>query len=389
MRIAHIGTSISLQQVVLNQMVYQHKKGHDVIGLCPDDEWAEPMKAKGIRIINVPFRRHSAIATLWAALRTRAICRRERFDVVHTHNSLPGVVGRIAARLAGVAAVVHTCHAWPLHQPRSPIFVSIYRALETLASKAAHAVLFQNPDDMHSCISQKVISPSQGTLVGNGIEVAQFLSRVSAGARARLRKELGIGDDVFVLAKVARLERPKGHSFLLQGLRRLVTSTKREVVALFVGIGENEEEIKVQVERLGLRRVVRFTGYRHDVPDILAAADVSVLTSLFEGVPRALMESMALGLPVIATDVPGTRMLVRPGEVGLLVEYGDIKGLADALMKLIEDPELAWRFGEAGKHLVHARFDERFVEDRILQVYDHVLHGKSGQLPGLSVETAL
>lgn len=386
MRIAHVGTSISLNQVVLNQMAYQRGKDHDVIALCPDDEWAKAIKAKGIRVIAVPFARHSLLATLAAAVRTWTICRHEHFDVVHTHNSLPGVAGRIAARLAGVPAVVHTCHAWPLHQPRSPVFFWAYRVLETLAARAAHAILFQNPDDMHSCIRLKVVPPYKATWIGNGINVAQFLAHVSADGPRRIRKEFGIGDTAFVIVKVARLELPKGHAFLLRGLQRLVAHTNRQVVALFIGIGEDEERIKAEVEQLGLQRVVRFTGYRHDVPDILAAADVSVLTSLFEGVPRALMESMALGLPVVATDVPGTRTLVQSGKTGLLVEYGDVEGLVSALMQVMENPELARRWGQAGRHLVQTKFDERLVADRVLQVYDHVLNGGKGQLPHWALE---
>ena len=389
MRIAQVGTSMSLNQVVLNKMAHQREKGHDVTALCPDDEWARAIKAKGIRVIAVPFVRHSLLATPMAAVRMWAVCRHERFDVVHTHNSLPGMAGRIVARLAGVPAVVHTCRAWPLNEPRSPVFSWAYGALEILASRAAHAILFQNSDDMRSWSELKVVSPRKATLIGNGIDVAGFLARVSADARLRVRKEFGISNEAFVLVKVARLERLKGHDFLLQGLRRFVTRANREVVALFVGIGKDEEHIRAAVERMGLQRVVHFTGYRHDIPDILAAADVSVLTSLYEGVPRALMESMALGLPVVATDAPGTRMLVQSGRTGLLVEYGDVEGLASALMQVLENPELARGLGQAGKHRVETTFDERLVVDRILQVYDYVLAGGRGQLPqwNLEVET--
>lgn len=381
MRIGHFGTSISLNQVVLAQMVIQQEQGHDVISLCADDEWAEAIKERDIRVIDVRLARHNPLATLTAAVQLWNICRRERFDVLHTHNSLPGQAGRIAAWMARVPAVVHTCHAWPLHQPRSLLFSSVYRALETLAARAAHAVLFQNPDDMQKCIDSKVVPSNKATLIGNGINIEQLLARVSDDARHRVRQELGIGNSTFVIANVARLEPLKGHTFLLQGLKRLEEQVNREFVALFVGTGTHEREIRSQVNRLGLQSIVRFTGYRHDIPDLLKAADLSVLTSRFEGVPRALMESMALGLPVVATDVPGTRMLVESERTGLLVEYGDVEGLADALMRLVEDPELGTRLGENGKSAVTSEFDVHLVVGRIIQVYDHVLSGGNGGLP--------
>ena len=167
MRIGHIGTSISLNQVVLNQMVIQQEQGHDVVSVCADDQWAEAVKARGIRVIDVALARHKPLATLSATKQLWDVCRRERFDVVHTHNSLPGLAGRIAARLASVPAVVHTCHAWPLHQPRSPLFSATYRVLETLAACAADATLFQNPDDMRRCIDLKVVPEHKATLIGN------------------------------------------------------------------------------------------------------------------------------------------------------------------------------------------------------------------------------
>lgn len=381
MKIAHIATSISMAQVVLGLMRLQKEQGHEVVALCPDDEWARPLKAEGIRVVDIPFRRHSLLSTLLAGIHVWAVCRRERFDVAHTHNSLPGVAGRIAAGLARVPAVVHTCHAWPLHQPRGLVFTWTYRALETIAARYAHAVLFQNPDDMASCITLKIVPPERATLIGNGIDVARFLARVSEGARPGIRRELGIHERAFVVVSVARLELPKGHEFLLRGLERLVERADREIVALFVGVGECEARLKAEAGKRGLQGVIRFTGYRDDIPDLLAAADVSALTSLFEGVPRALMESMASGLPVVATDVPGTRSLIRPGRTGLLVRHGDVEALAEALRHIMQDPVLAERLGETGKALVTTRFDERLVAERVRQVYETVLSGELKQLP--------
>lgn len=382
MHIAHISTSVALNQTVFNQMVYQQKQGHRVVALCPDDEWTKPIKYKDIPVIHVPFLWHNAKASLTSALlRTFLVCRQEKFDVVHTHTLLPGIAGRIGARLAGVPCVVHTFHSWQPHLYKSLAFRWGFYATEIAASHFAHAMLFQNPDDLRSWSKIPAIPAQKATLVGNGIDFSAIAKRVGLGARERIRKEFGISDDAFVIVNVARFEPQKGHFFLLNTLKHLIPQVNRKVVAVLVGIGIDQEKIEAEVKRLDLQDVVYFTGYRQDVPDILTASDVSVMTSHYEGIPRALMESMALGIPVVATDVPGTRTLIQSGQTGLLVEYGDVPGLSSALAKVLTDPALAGRLGERGRYLVQTKFNEYTVADRVEEVYNHVLKDKFSPLP--------
>jgi glycosyltransferase involved in cell wall biosynthesis len=363
-------------------MVYQQKQGHRVVALCPDDEWTKPIKYKDIPVIHVPFLWHNAKASLTTALwQTYRVCRREKFDVVHTHTLLPGLAGRIAARLAGVPCVVHTFHSWQPHLYKSLAFKWGFNATEITASHFAHGILFQNPDDLTSWSRIPAIPVQKATLVGNGIDFAAITKRVSPGARERIRCEFGISEDTFVIVNVARFEPQKGHSFLLQTLKHLMSQVDRKVAVLLVGIGIDQGKIEAEVKCLGLQDVVHFTGYRQDVPDILCASDVSIMTSHYEGIPRALMESMALGIPVVATDVPGTRTLIRSGQTGLLVEYGDIPGLSAALRQVLADPTLASQFGERGRHLVQTEFNEYTVADRVEEVYNHILKDKISPLP--------
>lgn len=382
MYIAHIATSVTLSQTVFNQMVYQKKQGHRVVALCPDDAWTKPLKYKDIQVIHVPFIWHSAKASLTSALlRTFRVCRQQKFDVVHTHTLLPGVAGRIAARLAGVPCVVHTFHSWPPHLYKSRFFKLAFYASEIVAAHFAHANLFQNPDDLRSWSKIPAIPIKKATLVGNGIDFSAITNKVGLGARERIREEFGISADTFVIVNVARFEPQKGHIFLLETLQHLIPKVNRKVVTLLVGMGIDQEKIEAEVKRLDLQNEVYFTGYRQDVPDILAASDLSIMTSHYEGIPRALMESMVLGLPVVATNVPGTRSLIQPDLTGLLVDYGDVPGLSSALTKVLTDPALAGRIGENGKNLVQTKFNEYSVADRVEEVYNHVLLKTSAPLP--------
>jgi glycosyltransferase involved in cell wall biosynthesis len=382
MYIAHISTSVTLNQTVFNQMVYQQKQGHRVVALCPDDEWSKPIKYKDIPVIHVPFLWHNAKASMTSAFqRTFQVCRQEKFDVVHTHTLLPGIAGRIAARLAGVPCVVHTFHSWQPNLYTSLAFRWAFNATEITAAHSAHAILFQNPDDLRNWSRIPAVPIKKAALVGNGIDFSGITSKVGVGARERIRKEFGISDDAFVIVNVARFEPQKGHSFLLQTLKHLILQVNRKVVALLVGIGIDQEKIEAEVKSLNLQDVVYFTGYRKDVPDILTASDVSIMTSHYEGIPRALMESMALGIPVVATNVPGTRHLIRSGQTGLLVEYGDVPGMSDALIKILTGPALTEQFIINGKHLVQTKFNEYTVADRVEEVYKHILNDKFTPLP--------
>jgi glycosyltransferase involved in cell wall biosynthesis len=197
----------------------------------------------------------------------------------------------------------------------------------------------------------------------------------------RLRSEFDIPEAAFVLSVVARFEPAKGHEQLLAGLKVLQDLPGPPVVVLLAGTGEGEKRVRAEVERLGLEHAVRFTGYRNDIPDLLVASDAAVLTSLYEGIPRALMESMGAGLPVVATDVPGTRSLVVDGQTGFLVPLGDVAALADALQALRTDPELAEMLGRAGRQRIETEFDERIITDRIVAVYEHIRGRTGGPLP--------
>lgn len=374
MYIAHLSTAVTLNQTVLNSMVFQKQNGHRVVALCPEDEWTEKIKANGIEVIEVPFVRHS----LWhsftaAALRTYTVCRKEKFDVVHTHTLLPGIAGRVAARLAGIPAVVHTFHSWPLHRPRGKAFTLVIHYLEVIAAYFAHTILFQNSDDMHCWSQIRSMPRHKAVLVGNGIDAQAVISNVQPGAREGVRREFGISDDAIVIIMVARLELYKGHMMLLKALKHVLSTTDHKIYGLFVGIGKDRPLIEEETKRLDLNGNVIFTGYRQDVSNLMAASDMSVLPSQYEGIPRALMESMVLGIPVIATNVPGSRSLIRSGENGILVEHGDVPGLSAAIQSLIENKVLARSLADCGKQTILKEYDEHAVAARVEKIYRRIL----------------
>lgn len=388
MKIAHLATSITINQVILGRMIRQRSMGHEITALCPDDAWAVEIRRQGFRVIDVPWLRHDVWATPRAMFRTWSVCRRERFDVVDATNALPGLLGSLAARAAGRSRVVHTIRAWPLNESRSLAQRLAVSIIEPVAARACDAVLFQNPDDMKAWMDLRGVPRDRAALVGNGIDIEALDRRLDPTARRRIRREFDIPERAFVVSTVARFEPAKGHAQLLSGLKLLCERPGPPVVLLLAGTGEGEGELRGRVQRLGLTDAVRFTGYRDDIPDLLLASDVAALTSLYEGIPRALMESMAAGLPVVATDVPGTRSLVVDGQTGRLVPLGDDVAVADALHELRSDPSRAREFGRNGRLRVEAEFDERKISARTVAVYEHVWRRAGGPLPTWSIQSA-
>jgi glycosyltransferase involved in cell wall biosynthesis len=201
--------------------------------------------------------------------------------------------------------------------------------------------------------------------VPNGVDIARFTSSMT---RQQARERLGIKDDRYIIGTLGRLETQKGLPYLVEALRLLSESGSRAFL-LVVGSGREEERLREMVSRFGLEVCVQFLGMRRDVPEIHRAMDVFVLPSLWEGLPIALLEAMASGLPVVATPVGGVPEVVKNGKNGLLVPTKDPVALAEALRKIRQDPLLAEELGREGRETVRERYSHRRVAEEVMEIY--------------------
>jgi glycosyltransferase involved in cell wall biosynthesis len=294
-----------------------------------------------------------------------AYLRRERIDLVHTHCSMPGVLGRIAARLAGVPVIMHTIHGYHVHDRWNPAMRMIYTWAEKLCGSFTDMLLSQNRNDLELTRRARIVPSGRLKFIGNGIDVDRFspLPRVPDA------------DGALRIICTARLEPVKNHPQLFQAVKMLVDRGIAVRVRL-IGDGDLRPEYEKLCRELGILDRIEFLGYRDDVPALLAQSDVSVLTSVKEGIPRALLEAMAMEVPVVGTRVVGTEETVRDGETGYLVEYGDAPALADRLAKLAADPALRERLGRRGREVVLAEFDEDQIVEALAQIYYKLLRAK-------------
>jgi N,N'-diacetylbacillosaminyl-diphospho-undecaprenol alpha-1,3-N-acetylgalactosaminyltransferase len=362
------------------------ERGAQVWAICPPGEYSPRFREHGIEFVPISLDRKTFNPLrAWTTVnRLRSILRELRPDVLHTSTLRPNVYGALAGWLAGVPAIVCTVEGlgtlYTNHDLKTRLLRWGVEQTTRLALRAADAIIFLNPDDQSYYLSQKLCRPEQARLiVSAGIDVKAFSpDRFSLEERQRLRQERGLSPDAIVVTMIARLIAPKGVREFLQAAERLNGKAR------FVLIGEPDpgnfdsltwEEIQAYVRR-GL---VLAPGWQNDVLPWLAITDVFVLPSYYrEGTPVTVLEAMAMGLPVVATDVPGCREAVVAGETGFLVPPRNVDELVGAIQKLVEDPALRRRMGQAGRARVVQHFAVERIVEQYLDLYAELLRGHAG-----------
>lgn len=380
LRLLHLTTTdISLALLLGPQLRAFAAAGYEVIGASAPGPFVADLTAAGIR--HVPVRNASRAVTpardLAALVELRSLFRSLRPDIVHTHNPKPGIYGRLAARSAGVPAVVNTVHGL-YAQPgdrwrrRAPVY-----ALERLAATCSSAELVQNPEDLET-LRRIGVPATRLRLLGNGVDLDRFSPGGASPAQvAALREEMGAGPEDVVCLAVGRLVGEKGFRELFSAAALL----GRSVPGLrIVVVGPEEPEkadaiTPVEIEQARSQGNVRFLGLRHDVEAIYRASDLFVLASHREGMPRAAIEAAATGLPIVATRVRGCRQVVDHEKTGVLVPVRDHLALAAAIERLATDSDLRRSMGTAARNKATLEFDQQTVIDITLETYLRVLAG--------------
>ncbi|HNQ24214.1 MAG TPA: glycosyltransferase family 4 protein [Phycisphaerae bacterium] len=327
----------------------------------------------GVTLVDVPIPRPiSPGRDLSALCQLVRFLRRHRPDIVHTRTSKAGFLGRLAGRLAGVPVVIHTVHGLPYYDGQRRVAYHGYKRLEQLAGRWADYVLSQNQYDYRRLFQEHVVPRSRVGYEGNGVDLAALRPYRDPAVRMRMRDKLGMSPEQVLCVMLCRFERVKRVDRLLEAVARTRAPNLRFLIS---GGGREFPLLEATAARLGILDKVTFSEWRRDTLDIIAASDVNCLTSEKEGLPRSLMEALAIGRAIVATDVPGTNEVVSDQETGLLVPPDDIAGLAAALDGLAADPSLRRQMGEAGIERAERLFDEEDVEDRLELVYAQLLQG--------------
>jgi glycosyltransferase involved in cell wall biosynthesis len=294
------------------------------------------------------------------------LVRRERPAVVHTHTSKAGVLGRLAAWLAGTPVVVHTPHGHVFYGHFGPLTSWTFRQVERVLARFTTWLIALTEAERDEHLAFGIGHADRFAVVPSGIDLDRF--RQSAGAVGRRPAGFNCPPDAIVAGSVGWLTPVKGHRVLIQALARLKPAHARLYVVI-AGSGSLHGELMALANRLGVRESVRLLGERRDIPDCLAAMDLYVQPSLNEGMGRALIEAMAAGRPVIASRVGGIPAIVTDRRTGVLVPPADPEALASAIDEVVRRPDWAKELGTAASAL-GPRFGIHAMVHAIESVYE-------------------
>lgn len=336
-------------------------------GASFDQSQVDRLSANGIRTKRFSLMRHyNPVTSPPVVLSVAHYLRIHDFDIVHTHSTEAGVIGRIAATLAGVPHIVHRVHGVPFTDARSKPLNLFVLGCERVAARYTDRIITNANIMTEEYLERGIGKPDQYTTIPIGLDLDRFRNVTPAtdlpGRKPRI-------------VMVARLADGKGFGVMLDAVERL--GGVNASVCL-VGDGPLSESLTAEIRDRGLDDCVFMTGYRDDVPRVLAASDIFALPSFWEGTPRVILEAMASGLPVVATDIAGIPEQVVEGETGYLVEPGDSAALAERLEQLITDSALRARMGKRGRERA-TRFSESAMVEQVDQLYTELLTDADGR----------
>ncbi|MHC4457354.1 MAG: glycosyltransferase family 4 protein [Planctomycetota bacterium] len=320
-------------------------------------------KENGLRVIAIPslVRRIDPVRDIKAFWSLWRLMIREKPTIVHTHTSKAGILGRLAAKLTGVPFIVHTTHGHVFYGHFNPVVTRLFLLMETFFASFTAKMIALTEGERNDLIRYSVCKPDKLVTIHSGVEIDRFLNaRIN---RKKKKITLGLNPNRQVVGTVGWLLPIKGPGYLLKAMDQ-VWHRCNAAELVFVGKGQLELDLKNEALRMGISKKVKFLGWRDDIHEIMPIFDVFVLPSLNEGMGRVLVEAMASGRPIVASRAGGIPDLVIHKQTGLLVSPADESGLADAIHKMLKDPEKAKIMGQKGK----ARSKRFSVESMVAKI---------------------
>ena len=358
--------------------------GYAVEIACRDGPGVAQLRAHGYLVHPISFsRRILSPSHVRAFLQLRRLMRTQRYALVHVHTPIASVLGRLAGRACGVPVVVYTAHGFYFHDRMRRIPRRALIWLERFLCRFfTDFLLTVSCEDRDTAIRERFIPPERTLCLKSvGIDLDRF--GVTSVDRT-LRTNLGLCSASQVITFVGRPVKEKGVLDLARAMA-FIAETAPKARLLVVGGALSSErsrktlnKVRRLVRKLGIEDVCIFAGIRKDVPAILSISDVFGLPSHREGMPVTILEAMAAGKPVVATDIRGCREEVVDGVTGLLVPPGGSRSLAEAITALLVDPDRARKLGEEGRRRVEAEFDQERVIDEQVRLYERLLEEKLG-----------
>jgi glycosyltransferase involved in cell wall biosynthesis len=311
-----------------------------------------------------PLSPFSDLRALWSLYR---ICRQKRFDMVHTHGSKAGIIGRWAAWLAGCKLMVHTCHGSVFSGYAGRFMSRLFVSAERLTARITEHIITLTPEGMEEFLSCRIASEHKFSTIPSGVEIESLEARSGDNGTAA-REAMGLPLEGPIIGSVGRLDWIKGYDLLVEA-SALVLKKRPDVWFAVAGDGHERSALEEQIHRLRVADRWRLIGWRDELNLIYRAFDLSVLPSRNEGMGRAAVEAMTCGLAVVATAVGGLPSVVEDEVTGILVPPEDPRALADAILKLLENEATRRKMEAEGPRRAQELFSKEVMIKRIDKLY--------------------
>jgi len=375
-KVAHIITRLELggaQQNTLYCCEHHDRKIYDVLLISGVGGYfdTQAQKIPGCKTYLLPELKHP-IRPGWdlkALGRLTRILKDEKVELVHTHSSKAGILGRWAAKRAGVPCVIHTVHGWGFHPGQFLLIRWAYQALERWAARFTDVLITVSDENKQAGLAAGIGRPGQYRIIHSGIDPKQYRLSFPRARRARLKLRTKGLPCVLVLSNFKHQKSPMDVIEVADALRSKVPYA----LFLWAGDGPLFQEVERKIKARGLERHFILLGWREDVAELLAVCDALLLTSIHEGLPRVVLQAMAAEKPVVATAVSGTPEAVKDGVTGFLHAPHDTAAMADSLAKVLADPKLGRKMGKAGRGLLKGSFLIDEMLHQIEKTYEKAL----------------
>jgi glycosyltransferase involved in cell wall biosynthesis len=332
----------------------------------------EETRQRGVPLTILPelVRQLNPVYDLIALWKLFKLFRDGKYTIVHSHSSKAGILARLAARLAGVPIIVHTVHGWSFHDHMSPGLRYIYIFLEKLTARFSDALIVVAKPDIQKGLKNGIGKPEQYRLIRSAIPLDDFDPQLVD--RVAVRQSLDIPAEAPVLGNVGRFSTQKNP---LDWVKIAGRVGRRLPQAWFLLVGDGSLHIQVEqaLKDEGIFERTKLTGLRRDVPRMMSAMDIFLLTSLWEGLPRVIPEAMAMGIPVVAYQVDGIVEAVQPGETGRLCQPGDLDEMTSCCLELLQDASRRSRMAGRCRQFAISEFDLDHMVAQIADLYEEQL----------------
>ena len=315
------------------------------------------------------------IKTLWQLVN---ILRQGQYHIIHTHTAKAGLLGRLAAFIVRVPVIVHTLHGSTFGDFISPIRRRVYIVLEKIGTLLSDRIISVGEDLRDRYLQEGIGRAEDYEIIRSGMALDNFerAGQMSLQEKLEVRQNLEVGPDEVLVGNVSRLEERKGHIYYIEAAKALLQK-HHNLCFLIIGDGEFRPVLEEVVRQAGLQERVRFAGFRTDIDRVIGALDILVLTSLWEGLPRVLVQGAAVGKPMVTFSVEGANEVVKEGLNGFVVPTKDVEQLVQRIDQLITDSDIASRMGIAGKGIVGVEWRSETMVRRIENLYIDLMVSKN------------